>query len=230
MQRDLGSRLTAIPRAFLTEFVATLRLGMWPVSWLRPLPTPPAARPIVLVHGFLGHPEMWRTMTRRLYAEGLGPAFTVGYPSTRFALDEIAQRIHRIVVPLAAGGRVDIVGHSLGAVATRAWIKRFGGAQHVRRFVALGGPHAGTGFYRLAPPVLWPVLDPEGHWPQLLAQGPEPVDTIVIRSAYDQHVVPPVRAALPGVEEIVLTSAGHNGLLWSREACSAVVEVLSRPD
>ncbi len=223
------SRLSTLPRVVITEAIATIRLGLWPLGWLRPLPAPPPeGRPIVLVHGFLGHHEMWRSMTRRLYEARLGPVFTVGYPSTRFAIDEIARRIHRTVVPLAAGRRVDVVGHSLGAVATRAWLKRFGGAPLVRRFVALGGPHAGTDFYRLAPPILWPVLDPNGHWPRILAEGPEPVETIVIRSRYDQHVVPPVRAALPGIEEIVLHGAGHNGLLWSREACDSVIEVLRR--
>lgn len=230
MKRFVGprSRAMALPMVAITEAFATVRLGLWPLGWLRPLPTPPDGRPIVLVHGFMGNAEMWRTLTRRLYEHDLGPAYTVGYPSTRFAIDEIARRIHRTVRPLAGKQRVDVVGHSLGAVATRAWLKRFGGAEYVRRFVSLGGPHAGTEFYRLAPPVLWPVLDPQGHWPRLLAQDPEPVETVVIRSRYDQHVVPPVSAALPGTEEIVLTGGGHNGLLWSRAATDAVIEVLRR--
>ncbi|MEN0062973.1 MAG: alpha/beta fold hydrolase [Myxococcota bacterium] len=233
MQRSVGtsSRFIVLPRVIVTEAVATVRLGLWPLGWLRPLPAPPrpeTGRPIVLVHGFLGHPEMWRTLTRRLYENHLGPVHAVGYPSTRFAIDEIARRIHRAVVPLAAQGPIDVVGHSLGAVATRAWLKRFGGASYVRRFISLGGPHAGTDFYRFAPSVLWPVLNPEGYWPKLLAQDPEPVETVVIRSRYDQHVVPPVRAALPGIEEIVLSGGGHNGLLWSRESCDAVIEVLKR--
>ena len=180
----------------------------------------------MLVHGFLGHHEMWRPLTRRLYAAGLGPVHAIRYPSTRFAIDEIARRIHRVVLPLAAEGRIDLVAHSLGAVASRAWLKRFGGAPYIRRFVSLGGPHAGTEFYRLAPRVLWPVFDPRGYWPKLLAEGPEPVPTVVIRSRYDQHVVPPAHAALPGIEEIVLTGGGHNYLLTSREAMDAVVSVL----
>lgn len=232
MPRSVGptTSWTAIPLVALTEAIATVRLGCWPLGWLRPLPEPPeTGRPIVLVHGFMGHPEMWRTLTRRLYEANLGPVYTVGYPSMRFAVDEIARRIHRTVIPLTGHGPVDVVGHSVGAVATRAWIKRFGGAPYVRRFVALGGPHAGTAFYRFAPPVLWPILDPDGHWPRLLAQGPEPVETVVIRSRYDQHVVPPMRASLPGVEEIVLTGRGHNGLLWAKPVHEAVIEVLKRP-
>lgn len=186
---------------------------------------------MILVHGYLGHPDMFRPLQRRLYTAGIGRVVRVGYPSTRFTLDQIAHRIEEAVRPIAeAHGRVDLVGHSLGAVACRAWLKVFGGASSVRRFVSLGGPHAGTALYRLAPPTLWDVLDPAGPWVVRLAQGAEPVPTTVIRSRYDHQVLPPVRAALPGVREIVLSGHGHNGLLWSKTAHLAVIEVLTEPD
>lgn len=182
----------------------------------------------MLVHGYLGHPDMFRPLQRRLYEAGFGTVERVGYPSTSLALDQIVDRIDRVCAPLADRyGPVDLVGHSLGAVACRAYLKVFGGARHVRRFVSLGGPHAGTSLFRVTPPVLRDVLDPRGPWVSRLADGPEPVPTTVIRSAYDHQVLPPVRAALPGVREIVLTGRGHNGLLWSGTAHRALIDVLS---
>jgi pimeloyl-ACP methyl ester carboxylesterase len=46
------------------------------------------------------------------------------------------------------GGRVDIVGHSLGGLIARYYVQRLGGDGRVRTLVTLGTPHAGT---RVAP-------------------------------------------------------------------------------
>lgn len=223
--------LPALPILAATEAIATIRCACWPLARLvHPLPDPPRSTrpPVVLVHGYLGHADMFRPLARRLYGAGIGTVARVGYPSTRLTLDRIAARIDAAVRPIAREhGPVDLVGHSLGAVACRAWVKVFGGAPLVRRFVSLGGPHAGTALYRLAPPLLWDVLDPAGPWVRRLAEGEEPVPTVVIRARYDHQVVPPVRAALPGAEEIVLPLHGHNGLLWSRTAHAAVIRALS---
>lgn len=233
--RHIGprSRLRALPLVVATETVATLRCAAWPAALLHHLPPRPPPRddrrPVVLVHGFLGHPAMFRPLIRKMYEAGLGRIHTVRYPSTRSPLDEIARRIHHVVEPLAADGPVDLVGHSLGAVASRAYVKAFGGSAHVRRFVSLGGPHAGTALFGLTPGVLWDALNPEGPWVQRLSRGPEPVHTVVVRSRYDHHVVPPVRASLPGVHEVILSGQGHNGLLWSSTAADAVIEALLAP-
>jgi pimeloyl-ACP methyl ester carboxylesterase len=223
--------LRALPLVATTEAVATVRSALWPLARLRPLPPAPTApsTPVVLVHGYLGHPDMWRPLTRRLYQAGRGRVHRVGYPSTRLTLDQIAHRIGEEVSRASQEGPIDLVGHSLGAVACRAWLKVFDGARHVRRFVSLGGPHAGTAMYRFTPPILWEVLDPDGPWVHRLAEGEEPVPTTVIRARYDHQVLPPVRASLPGVDEVVLHGCGHNGLLWRSEAHEAVVDALSAP-
>ncbi|MEQ1505289.1 MAG: hypothetical protein ABMB14_23865, partial [Myxococcota bacterium] len=218
--------------------INTVRSALWPIArWIHPLPAPPAStrpeldRPVVLVHGYLGHPDVFRPLQRRLYAAGFTRVVRVGYPSTRLGLDRIVHRIDAVARPLAeAVGPVDLVGHSLGAVACRAWIKLFGGAPWVHRFVSLGGPHAGTSLFRLGPPVLRDVLDPAGPWVRRLNEGDEPVPTVVIRARYDHQVLPPVRAAVRGAQELVLDGHGHNGLLWSRTAHRAVIDALIAPD
>ena len=222
-----------LPVVATTEAIATVRSALWPVArWIHPLPRPSAPvgnRPaVVLVHGYLGHPDMFRPLIRRMRVSGFPVVETVGYPSTRLRLDEIAARIDAVARPLAERyGPVDLVGHSLGAVASRCWLKVFGGHEVVRRFVSLGGPHAGTAMWRLTPPTLWDVLDPDGPWVHRLNQEPEPVPTLVIRSAYDHQVLPPIRAALPGTDEVVLEGYGHNGLLWARAAHLEVIRGLS---
>lgn len=218
-----------VPRVAARELVATLRAAGAPLARLRPLPEPPRGTDphVVLVHGYLGHRDQLRALHRSLVAAGRTGVSRPGYPSTRLPLEAIATRIERHVVPLAAEGPVDLVGHSLGAVACRAWIKAFGGHRYVRRFVSLGGPHGGTLLYRLAPPRLWDVLDPDGPWVGRLADGPEPVPTWHVHPRYDHQVLPPRPVHLDGATEIVLERVGHNGMLWSEEAHRAVIAALS---
>jgi len=217
-----------VTRVAARELISTVRAGLAPVARWLPLPD---ARPkvdlppVVLVHGFLGHPDMLRPLARRLIREGFPRVERPRYFSTRLPLEAIVEQVAETVRSLG-DGPVDLVGHSLGAVACRTWLKCFGGAEHVRRFVALGGPHAGTSFYRFVPPWLRPAMDPRGPWVRRLAEGLEPVPTLVVRARYDHQVFPPIRGAIAGAHEVVLHGIGHNGLLWSRAAQDAVVAFL----
>lgn len=224
-----GPRRVSIPLVAAREAATLLRSAMWPFARLNPLP--PVQRgagrvPVVLVHGYLGHPGMLRPIQRRLLEEGWDRITLVRYPSTVLTLEQIAGRIADVVLPLAAEGPVDLVGHSLGALASRAWIKLLGGAPHVRRFVSLGGPHAGTSLYRIVPSPVREAFDPKGPWVTRLMGTPEPVPTTVIRARYDHQVFPPQRARISGVHEVIIDAHGHNGLLWSTKAHDAVVHAL----
>jgi len=222
-------RLRMVAKVAVTESVATVRSALWPLAKLHRMPRPGTADrpPVVLVHGYLGHPAMWRPLMRQLYLEGWGEVHTVRYASTRRRMPEIIEAIEAVAAPVARRhGKVQVVGHSLGAVATRAWLKTAGGDRHVQRFVSVGGPHAGTAMFRLAPPNLWEILDPDGPWVSRLSEGPEPVDTWVVRARYDHQVLPPVRASLRGIHETVLQGYGHNGLLWASDAHRAIIDAL----
>ena len=226
--RPWHSHFRDVPRVVVRELVASARAAVAPIARFRPLPkgVSQGRPPVILVHGYMGHPDMLRALERALRKEGWHQVHRVGYPSMQFGLEQIAQRIDQTIAPAAVNGPVDLVGHSLGAVACRAWLKAFGGHRYVRRFVSLGGAHSGTHLYPFTPPRLWPVLNPDGPWVHRLSQGEEPVPTTVIRSRYDHQVLPPVPGHLQGVTEVVLDNVGHNGLLWSRAAHSAVIEAL----
>jgi triacylglycerol lipase len=183
----------------------------------------------VAIHGLYAFADMMRPLSRRLLAEGWPRVDRLGYSSFRNDLESIVALLSAAVRPLAADGPVDLVGHSLGAVVARAWTKLYGGDRYVRRLVSLAGPHQGTEIWHLAPPRLRPALDPEGPWVARLADGPEAVPTIIIRSRYDREVLPPDRARIPGVQEVVVDTSGHNGLLWSRRAHDEVVRYLLAP-
>ncbi|MBT3217706.1 MAG: alpha/beta fold hydrolase [Proteobacteria bacterium] len=214
---------------FCRELVATVRTGMWPFAKLIPLPSPSTVGgrpPVVLLHGFMGHRESFRPLARRMLKSGWTRVERVGYPSTTCHFDEIIERLDRTVKACAKEEKVDLIGHSLGAVACRAYTKLYGGDELVRRFISLGGPHAGTSLYRVTPPNVRHILDPNGEWVKRMSEGPEKVPTIVIRARYDHQVFPPQRASLPGVDEVVLSGYGHNGLLWATESHDAILAAL----
>jgi pimeloyl-ACP methyl ester carboxylesterase len=184
-----------------------------------------------MLHGYMGHAEMLRPLARRLLEQGWGDVHRVGYPSLWWTFEQIIDEIDRVVTKVSDqhGGQVDLIGHSLGAIACRAWIKLEGGHTRVRRFVSLGGPHAGTSLHRIVPSPVRPVFDPRGAWVRRLAEGAEPVPTTVIRARYDHQIIPPQRGSIPGVKEHVVQAHGHNGLLWSPEAHQCVIDALLSP-
>ena len=213
------------------EVMVTVRSAMWPFARLNPMPPPGNAEgrhPVVLVHGYMGHPDMLRPLARRLLEDGWAEVHRLGYPSMRWHMEQIIDEVASTTMRLARrhGTKVDLVGHSLGAVACRAWVKLYGGDAWVRRFVSLGGPHAGTSLYRMVPSPVRTVFDPRGPWVKRLADGPETVPTTVVRARYDHQVLPPHRASIPGIDEHVVDAHGHNGLLWSPDAHDQVVEAL----
>lgn len=222
----------------LREVAVTLRSGLSPLARLRPLPSParpPAAEarpPVLMVHGYMASADVLRPLARRLLTEGWHDVRLIAYPSLTATMEQILERIALDVITAARehGGKVDLVGHSLGAVACRVWLKLYGGDAHVRRFVSLGGPHAGTSLYRLVPSPVREVFDPRGPWVSLIGEGPEPVPTTVIRARYDHQVFPPTRACIPGADEHIVEAHGHNGLLWSSQAHQAVIDALRAPD
>lgn len=212
------------------EVAATVRTGLFPVSRLFPLPAPRPGggrRPAVLVHGYLGHPDMLKPLARAMLAAGWPCVERVGWSSFGHDIDEIVRRIEA-AADRCGPGPVDLVGHSLGGVACRLWLKERGGAARVAHFVSLAAPFGGTSWYRLVVGPLRSALDPRGELVQRLSAEPEPVPTTVIRARFDHQVFPPSRGLLDGcTREVVIDGIGHNGLLWSRAAHEAVLQALS---
>ena len=214
------------------EAVAVARSAALAVLPPGPLPraAPVGGRPpAVLVHGYLGNAHQLRPLAASLLRHGTPACAFVEYPSLVATIPAIVDTIGAVAEPLArVHGPVDVIGHSLGALCARLWIKRYGGAASVRRFVSLGGPHGGTALYRLVPSPVRGAMRPDGPWAQALNDGDEPVPTTVVRARWDHQVLPPARAAIAGAhEETIVEAWGHNALLWSPEAHAAVVRALA---
>jgi triacylglycerol lipase len=104
--------------------------------------------PVLLVHGFDGSAKSWRTMEARLRAAGyrVDQIDAISYDSeasTVSAAHVIARAVDELQARTGAA-RVDLVSHSLGAIASRYYVEQLGGDAHVDAWVSLAGVNDGT--------------------------------------------------------------------------------------
>lgn len=208
-------------RSVLTEQAAYGRaaLAAWS-SW----PSGGSGRAVVLVPGLGAHPHVLVPLARALAASGAGPLVPVRYSSLRGGFDAVVEAVQRTVVELDEP--VDLVGHSLGGLAGRVFLKR-GGDSRVRRFVSLSAPQQGTSLWRLAPPGLRSAMDPDGAIQRELAATAEPVPTLSVGCRHDHQVVPSVSAAIAGGEHHTV-EVGHTAVLYDPHVQRLVVDFLER--
>jgi triacylglycerol lipase len=107
------------------------------------------SHPVLLVHGIGGSADHMRVMASALRARGLSQVRALSfYPNDgRAPIAELAAQVGGAVRALShrhGGAKVDVVAHSMGALATRTYLQRGDGKTFLRRFVSISGPHQGT--------------------------------------------------------------------------------------
>ncbi len=226
----LGRRIAL----FWNEWQAIRRSGprMIFYRWLTPDPPPaPAPLPVLLLHGVLCNAGVWLGLSRHLAAQGLGPVYTLSYgpplASIEVFADQLAAKVDAILRATDAAG-VAIVGHSMGGLVARAYLRRYG-ASKVRLLVTLGTPHHGSVHAWLFPGACLAQLRPGNPWLAALNAAALPGCRVVsLWSRHDSMVAPQASSQLPGAEEVVITGVGHNALLADPAVFAAVARELVR--
>lgn len=209
------------------EWLAGVRIFLlrqpWTVAPPKVLPaTAPQARlPVVLVHGYLCNHRIWDDMAQALRAQGHA-VHAVNLEPVFASIDDYAPIVDAAVQALAAHSgqpRVALVGHSMGGLAIRAWMRanlRAHGEAAVRAQVAgvltLGTPHVGTQLAKGATTpngrqMLW-----KSDWlAQLTAQEPPALRRLLrIAITPQDNIVCPQRAqTLPDIQPVVFDGIGH---------------------
>lgn len=106
-----------------------------------------AARyPVLLAHGGAGSPRDFTEMVRRLQADGYR-TYTVdfGFPGVDTVRNAglIAKRVDEIKAETGAA-KVHLIGHSMGGVSTRYYVKKLDGLPNVASYTAFGIPQHGA--------------------------------------------------------------------------------------
>jgi triacylglycerol esterase/lipase EstA (alpha/beta hydrolase family) len=220
---------------FAGELLAIARSGprMAVYRWLFRDPDPaPATAPVLLLHGVLCNAGVWRGMRAELIRRGIGPVYTMSYgpplASIELFVDQVAAKVDAILAATGAS-RVSLVGHSMGALVARAYLRRFGAAK-VASLLSLGTPHHGSVHAWLFPGICLGQLRPGNAWLEELNRtegAPPPVRLTSVWSWHDSMVAPQTSARLAGAENVELHGIGHNALIADRRVYAIVVRELA---
>lgn len=206
-------------RSLWGEYLATLTIYVLRQPWSVAPPvsqpaTGSAARiPVVLVHGYLCNGRIWDDMARALRAQGHA-VLTVDLEPVFTSIDRYAPIVEAAVATLCrqtGAPRVALVGHSMGGLSIRAWLRGHGAGQ-AARVLTLGTPHAGT---RIAArsqtangrQMLW-----HSPWLAELAASESDAVRALLRVAItrqDNIVYPQQAQSLEGITPTVFEGIGH---------------------
>jgi pimeloyl-ACP methyl ester carboxylesterase len=222
--------------AYLREIVDSTRTFSFaqPLLATRPFATGTAAverLPVLLIHGYFCNRALWRPMAARLGAAGhavdaldLEPPFA--------SIDDYAPRIAEAVEALrerTGAPRVALVGHSMGGLAARAYLRAFGD-DAVACVVTLGTPHRGTIHATFGRGRNVRQMRRDSDWLRALA-AEEPRERLerftVVLSWQDNIVAPQAVQTLPGARTVMLHGLGHVTLAYDARVAGIVLEALA---
>ncbi len=222
-------------RAWAVETIAALRTFFWAQvrygSTRLPSTDDGARTPILLVHGYICNRGIWHPFARWLTARD-HPVDSVNLEPVFGTIDDYAAIIAEGVRRLrerTGRDRVAIVAHSMGGLATRAYLARDGAAS-ICGVVTLGSPHAGTWLARWGQGVNVGQMRPGSAWLSALA-GRETTQTgalfTTIWSPHDNIVVPQKAAQrLPGATAVAVPGRGHLQLAYDAEVWQITVDAI----
>lgn len=206
-------------RSLVGEYRAGLVIFILRQPWIGtpaavlPATGPGKRIPVVLVHGYLCNQRIWDDVTPQLRAQG-HDVYAVNLEPLFCSIDQYAEVLEAAVQALlkhSSQSQVALVGHSMGGLAIRAWLRAYG-ASRAARVVTLGTPHVGT----LVPQ---PLTSPNGvqmqwgsRWLAELASA-ENAGTYALfdiaLSPQDNIVYPQRAQVLPTVTPTVFEGLGH---------------------
>ncbi|HTT11990.1 MAG TPA: alpha/beta fold hydrolase [Burkholderiaceae bacterium] len=194
-----------------------------------PLVRDPRRPAVLLVHGYLCNHAVWRAMLEsgalndcNVATVDLEPIFG---PIERYA-EVVAGAVERL---RRAGGaaQVVLVGHSMGGLAIRAYLSRFGDAA-VARVVTLATPHHGTVLALFGSGANAKQMRVGSVYLQQLAGALSPALAarfVCVATRDDNMIVPRSSPLLPGAQHVVVERVGHLALIEDARAWQVVRQV-----
>lgn len=193
----------------------------------------PHRRGVVLVHGFFCNRGFWTPWLKRL--QGSGHAFVALDLEPVFgSIDGYALQIDEAVsrVTQATGLPPLLVGHSMGGLAVRSWLKQMKGVGRVHHVVTIGSPHHGT----------WLAQFGFGHncrqmrllseWQAQLDVG-MPADHHTLFTCWysnsDNVVFPAANATLAQADNRLLRGVAHVQMAFLPEVIETTLAMLEHP-
>lgn len=170
-------------------------------------------RGVVFVHGFVCNRGLWNPWMRELRARKI-PFIAVNLEPLFGSINHYPQIIEDAVARLEAstGSQVTLVGHSMGGLAIRAWLRQFDADARVHRVITIGSPHQGTWLARYGHTVNGKEMRLRSAWLADLAAAEPPARATRFTCFYghcDNIVFPAVSGTLPGAQNLHVPGTAH---------------------
>jgi len=236
IDRRPGPRLSPLAalRLWWGETSAQFRVFMldqpWRNGFAEPAPVHDPRRPaVLLIHGYLCNRAVWRRWLRPLAADTNVATLSLEPPLG--SISDYAASIARAVASLrAASGaeRVILVGHSMGGLAAREYLRVHGG-EAVSRLVTIATPHDGTVFAPFGLGRNAREMVRGSRFLTRLAAQPCPVPVVCLATRDDNLVVPRRSTVLEGAQALWFEGIGHLALTQSPQVLAALRAQLIAP-
>jgi len=230
--RQPRAPLTHVMAVWWGESLTSLRVFLWRQPFATGVDEPvvhdPQRPAVLLVHGYLCNRAVWQPLIASGVLNDCNVA-TVSLTPVFGGIDDYADGVRDAVDRLlaASGARnVIVVCHSMGGLATRAYLRRHGDAC-VLRVITLATPHHGTVFGRLG----------FGTNAKQMATGSAYITDLAasesaerrakffcIATRDDNLVVPRSSPLLPGARQFELDRVGHLALTEDGRAWRLVAD------
>lgn len=212
---------------FFYEFYATL----WSTSYAMPfkaftrrVASHPSTLPVLLIHGYGCNSGYWHSMSKTLARVNI-THHAIDLEPILADIDTYVPAIDRAIENLCAESgqqRVIVLAHSMGGLATRAYMRDHGN-QRIAQLITLGSPHHGTGIANFGPgmnsrQMHWRGKAADGvpsAWLRTLESGEDAATRARIVSIYSHHdniVAPQTSSYLEGARNIEYQGIGHVAL------------------
>lgn len=205
--------------------------------WMGPdrLPRSAGARlPLLLIHGYQCNRGFWFWLRPQLEAAGWIVG-TLSLEPTWGSIDDYAPAIARRIDEIreaTGAARVILVGHSMGGLALRAYLRRYGGDK-VARVVTLGSPHQGSGLAHLGLGVNARQMRLGSPWLAALGApgvAPIPSGSVSIYSCHDNYVFPQrAGSMLEGAGHVAVGGVAHIAMAISPLMRDRLLAALASP-
>ncbi|RZI43072.1 alpha/beta fold hydrolase [Herbaspirillum sp. HC18] len=237
---------------FFGEFRATMTASSWTMpfhSFSKREAAHSDGLPVLLIHGYGCNSGYWHPLSKVLVKANI-THYAIDLEPVIGGIDEYVPMIHEAVERLCRDSgydRIVIVAHSMGGLATRAYLRDHG-SKRIAKVVTLGTPHHGTGLAHFGVglnthQMRWTATEQEGlasKWLRTLQATEDPALYRLFISIYSHHdniISPQTSSHLAGAKNIELHAVGHVALasaptvqaLVIREIRDASTEIVRHP-
>jgi triacylglycerol lipase len=172
--------------------------------------------PVVLVHGFKDSGKKMARLAAYLRAHGWETHTPTLAPSWgQVGIDALARQLAAFIdrtLPVAQ--KFDLIGFSMGGLATRYYLQKLGGHARVEHYISLAAPHHGT-----AMAYLWPLPGARqmrfgSEFLRELAAGDEILNQLKVTTIWtplDLMIVPATSSRLPRIQSVTARAPVDGG-------------------